>query len=109
MSLCNNCGRKKRSQKYPLCSKCYFDYVFPVWEGHTEEDKMKMVIFFRKWIKKMEEQRLCFDLFDINDIITFHYMIFHADDVGSTLSTKQQYGKMFKDIKRFVNNYDGVY
>ena len=103
---CKKCGKPKKTVKNPLCKECYVNKNFSIYEGHSESDIILLVDKIKKWIYRMEViQHSWIEMEDINNIITYHYDVFHSEYVCEKLSFGAQLDKMYKDLKKFVVNY----
>ena len=100
--ICVKCGKTKRTVKRPLCSQCYIDKNFIIWEGHSPEDIEELAIDVNNWlIIQFDINGGWTDLFGLGDIIDLHWEIFHREYVYEILPIDKQFTAMLKDIKKF--------
>ncbi len=45
---------------------------------------------------------------DLNDIIDYHWQIFHREYAHEMLKPGMQFAMMINDIKKFICNYDKI-
>lgn len=107
--LCKKCGKIKRSVKRPLCEECYVNKMFPIWKGHTEDDIEGLIEVCKIWINTLEvQQRNFVSMFDLNDIINYHWDIFHREYCYELKPFNEQLRLMYRDIKKFIANYEPI-
>ncbi len=104
--ICKKCGKIKRSVKRPLCEDCYINKIFPIWKEHSEEDIEDLIEVINIWINTLEiQQKNMVDISDLNDIINYHWYIFHREYSYERKSFGEQLTLMYRDIKKFQSNY----
>ncbi len=107
MAQCKKCNKKIRSKRRPYCMECYLDKTVIVWSGHTQDDIEWLVEICKIWLFRLEvTQRNLIDMDDLNDIINYHWEIFHREYAHEMFKPGIQFSMMVNDIKKFICNYD---
>ncbi len=85
---------------------CYLDKSFSIWDGHSREDIEGLIEIINIWLTTIKVvQKGNIDLFDINDIINYHWMIFHREYIHEKYKMGEQLNLMLNDIEKFSANY----
>lgn len=103
---CAKCGKKKRRNYNILCIQCANAKTLIIDENLTPQQIIGLVEEIKLWINKLEvKQKGMIDLFDINQIITYHDIVFNRDYIGLYLSAGQQLSLMYNELKKFTIAY----
>lgn len=105
---CKKCNTVLRSKKKTLCLSCFNNKVFNIAPEHTQGDIEDLIEILSIWLYRLEIiQRSWVDMYDLNDISNYHWMIFKREYCYDQSKQGVQLSLMYRDIKRFYYNYGG--